>query len=1301
MSTLKRSDIFISYGRKESKVFATKLHDTFVGKGLEVWFDQNDIPLGIDFQDQIDEGIIKADNFIFIITPHSLKSEYCRRELVLALKYKKRIIPILHVEPKEKEVWDKMLPEISKINWVYMREQEDDTQPLENWKEIDDFENTFDGLWNLLQSNKEYIQKHTDILLNAILWGRNNKQNIFLSEGVERLKAEEWLKTRFDKELPPCTPSSLHCEFICEARKNVENLMCDVFIAYAVKNREKRDIIRAKLIRNAITVWQHDYDIRKGENFTTAIEKGIEEADNFIYLITKEAVVSEYCQKELTHAVAMNKRIIPLLIEDIPKGDMPMEIRQLQYIHFIDSSKNAKKKAFTELLQQLANDKNYYRSHKVLLSKGLKWDRQNKNAGMLLRGGALEQAQAWLKLGEQKQHKPVGVQIRFIEESAAKIGQIHTEVFVSYSRKNSDFVRRLNEELQFNGKTTWFDQDSIASASDFQQEIYKGIESSDNFLFIITPSSVHSPYCKGEVEHAAKFNKRIITILQGDTEISDIPSILAAVEWIDFRNKDINAVFGELIRVIDTDREHTQAHNKWLQRALYWQTHNSHRDILLRGSELDIAVKWYKEADEQNKQPALLPLQRSFINESHKAVKRMQLVRKLAISTIVILAVIAIIAAFVANNMRNKAEKAAMRAESDKWIAFSHKEADSDPFQAYKYACRAYEVDSTNNAVLGALGNALFNTGVFYKIIKETESNGLSFTYFAPNNKQFVVAYTDGSIEIFDKTGVSLKTFDAHKSRINSVRYSTDNKIITSSNDNSIKIWDLSGKLIKSIDTEGKVLYAEFNHNDSLIAAALDNGKVNIYTADGEIVLELNAHTNKVTSVRFSPDSKTFLTSSNDKLVKLWSISRKELKTLSQHKSKVFFADFSPDGKRIAFAGADNTVYVYHLEDDNTFEYRKHSREVVHVEFIDNETLISSGYDYTSRIWKLNGTDIEVLKGHKDLINCAAFSSDGRTIVTVSGSLVSLDKSVRMWNLDEKYFTNTYTISSLIKNVVYSADGKQIAAGCEDGKLFILNENLQITNELIVHKGAINDLSFSPSGDMIVTIGADSTVAIIVDNSVSKVIEHKEAVSQIAFFHNSDFAVTTNNGKVFLYKKDGIPIRNFVAHKSIINDLCISPNGKHILTATDDSTTCLWNLNGALEQKFNHNGYVTSCSFAPDGNKILTAGADSLAILWTISGEKIGEYKGTIESSDIIQKAAFVPDSEYIVLLYQYNDATVFDIEGNELFTFKYTRPCSLNDFVFSPDGKYILISSGGLIKDAQLKRWIISAKSMSILVSP
>ncbi|NEQ41804.1 MAG: toll/interleukin-1 receptor domain-containing protein, partial [Okeania sp. SIO3I5] len=89
---------FISYGRADSKFFATKLYEKLTENGLKIWFDQNDIPLGVDFQNQIDDGITKADNFLFIIAPHSVNSPYCLKEINHAIKYNKRIIPLLHVE---------------------------------------------------------------------------------------------------------------------------------------------------------------------------------------------------------------------------------------------------------------------------------------------------------------------------------------------------------------------------------------------------------------------------------------------------------------------------------------------------------------------------------------------------------------------------------------------------------------------------------------------------------------------------------------------------------------------------------------------------------------------------------------------------------------------------------------------------------------------------------------------------------------------------------------------------------------------------------------------------------------------------------------------------------------------------------------------------------------------------------------------------------------------------------------------------------------------------------------------------
>lgn len=98
-------DAFISYGRADSLAFGRTLYEQLLKVGLKIWFDQNDIPLGVDFQNQIDDGIEKAQNFLFIIAPHSVNSPYCLKEIELAIKRNKRIIPLLHVEQISRETW--------------------------------------------------------------------------------------------------------------------------------------------------------------------------------------------------------------------------------------------------------------------------------------------------------------------------------------------------------------------------------------------------------------------------------------------------------------------------------------------------------------------------------------------------------------------------------------------------------------------------------------------------------------------------------------------------------------------------------------------------------------------------------------------------------------------------------------------------------------------------------------------------------------------------------------------------------------------------------------------------------------------------------------------------------------------------------------------------------------------------------------------------------------------------------------------------------------------------------------------
>ena len=80
-----------------------------------------------------------------------------------------------------------------------------------------------------------------------------------------------------------------------------------------------------------------------------------------------------------------------------------------------------------------------------------------------------------------------------------------TDLFISYSRKDREFVRALHDALRNAGREAWVDWEDIPLTADWMQEIHGAIEAADSFLFVISPDSVVSEVCAREIEHAAKF----------------------------------------------------------------------------------------------------------------------------------------------------------------------------------------------------------------------------------------------------------------------------------------------------------------------------------------------------------------------------------------------------------------------------------------------------------------------------------------------------------------------------------------------------------------------------------------------------------------------------------------------------------------------------------------------------------------------------------------------------------------------------------------------------------------------------
>jgi tetratricopeptide (TPR) repeat protein len=193
------------------------------------------------------------------------------------------------------------------------------------------------------------------------------------------------------------------------------------------------------------------------------------------------------------------------------------------------------------------------------------------------------------------------------------------DVFISYSRKDKGFVRRLDEALKSRDRKAWVDWEDIRPTEEFMQAIYSAIESADTFVFVLTPDSVASVACGREIAHAAAHKKRIVPIVARDVNADTVPEALATLNWIFFRDTDdFEKAFDTLISALDTDLNWVHKHTRLLTRAIEWNASGKNDSFVLRGDDLRSAEQWLAEAGAQKeRQPTAL--QTEYIIASRKA----------------------------------------------------------------------------------------------------------------------------------------------------------------------------------------------------------------------------------------------------------------------------------------------------------------------------------------------------------------------------------------------------------------------------------------------------------------------------------------------------------------------------------------------------------------------------------------------------------------------------------------------------------------------------------------------------------
>ena len=374
----------------------------------------------------------------------------------------------------------------------------------------------------------------------------------------------------------------------------------------------------------------------------------------------------------------------------------------------------------------------------------------------------------------------------------------------------------------------------------------------------------------------------------------------------------------------------------------------------------------------------------------------------------------------------------------------------------------------------------------------------------------------------------------------------------------------------------------------------------------------LDGHSSAVRAVAFSPDGRyaasgscaqpdTSNACSSGELI-VWDLSaRAELRRRQIHAGWINAVVFGADGKTVLSGSGDGTLVLSAVDNGQVLRrFEGHAAGVNALALSGDGSMALSGSDDASLIlWNVaTGSRVRRFTGHKGAVSSVAFSpacagppSDCRQTV-LSGSA---DKTLMLWDAATGAVVRTLTgHADGVAGVAYVPDGQRALSVARDLslRLWNLKTGAEILSQLFGTPP--NGLVLSPDGRTAV----------------------KNDGYQVQLWDVADWRVS----------------QMLAGHSTAPRALAVSPDGRFVLSGSDDKTVRLWNVRGQAEVSRLRSPVPTTVAVAAsrDGRHVLAGGRGGGA-LWDIEqGSLLRRFPMVYQVSP--GAAAFSPDGRYALL---------------------------------------------------------------------
>ncbi|HUX83784.1 MAG TPA: WD40 repeat domain-containing protein, partial [Chitinophagaceae bacterium] len=237
-------------------------------------------------------------------------------------------------------------------------------------------------------------------------------------------------------------------------------------------------------------------------------------------------------------------------------------------------------------------------------------------------------------------------------------------------------------------------------------------------------------------------------------------------------------------------------------------------------------------------------------------------------------------------------------------------------------------------------------------------------------------------------------------------------------------------------------------------------------------------------------------------------------------------------------------------------------------------------------------------------INCAAFSQDGKTILTGSK-----DHVVRLWTLDGNC-REFPPQEDVITSVVFSPNEQRFLSRSNDGTIRLWKMDGSFIE--LNWPGQICE-TFFPQGDSILTGSVDGFLRIWdLKGKLRAQFDHVDQIMSVAISPDGENILEGSwNMTAQVLRTRDRHLESTLGHNTPLNLVRFSPDGSQVFVSGYNGNVRIWSMGGFFQQSGNINwvmkaelkdnmSRVRSMGITPEGDTLITASIDGSVRLWDI-----------------------------------------------------------------------------------------------------